>query len=123
MSSCSCKISIKHSLEYLLHVESINWIGNSRFEQNPKKIQAIYKEKCHQDSADSACQDCLCDIYDIAFSFAKKHNLTIEEMYEKIFFNLNAEDNISNGLTKIWTDIRANATEIYRIDFSDGELV
>ena len=101
----------------------MKWGKDSRFEQVPKKIKTIYKEKCHQDSADSACQDCLCDIYDIAFSFAKKHNLTIEEMYEKIFFNLNAEDNISNGLTKIWTDIRATTSEIYQIDFSDGEFV
>jgi hypothetical protein len=114
---------LKHSVEKLLHLESIDWLGFSRFEQNPKKIKAIYKEKCHQDSADSACQDCLCDIYNIAFSFAKKHNLTIEELYEKLFFILNAEDNISNGLTKIWTDIRANTSEIYKIDFSDGELV
>ena len=114
---------LKHSVEKLLRDESMKWGKNSRFEQDPKKIKTIYKGKCHQDSADSACQDCLCDIYNIAFSFAKKYNLTVEELYEKIFFDLNAEDNISNGLTKIWTDIRANTTEIYRIDFSDGELV
>ena len=92
---------LKHAVEKLLQAESIDWGWGyySRFEQNPKKIKAIYKEKCHQDSADSACQDCLCDIYDIAFSFAKKHNLTIEELYEKMFLNLNAEDNVFNGLT------------------------
>ena len=114
---------LKHSVEKLLQVESMKWGKDSRFEQDPQKIKTIYKGKCHQDSADSACQDCLCDIYDIAFSFAKRHNLTIEELYEKIFFNLNAEDNISNGLTKIWTDIRADTSEMYKIDFSDGELV
>ena len=114
---------LKHSVEKLLQVESMKWGKDSRFEQEPKKIKTIYKGKCHQNSADSACQDCLCDIYDNAFSFAKKHNLTIEELYEKIFSDLNGEENISNGLTKIWTDIRAETSEIYKIDFSDGELL
>ena len=116
---------LKHSVEKLLQAESMDWEWgkNSRFEQDPKKIKAIYKEKCHEDSADSACQDCLCDIYNIAFSFAKKHNLTIEEFYEKIFFNLNAEDNISSGLAKIWTDIKADTVELNKIEFLAGELV
>ena len=114
---------LKHSVEKLLQAESMDWEWgkNSRFEQDPKKIKAIYKEKCHQDSADSACQDCLCDIYNIAFSFAKKHNLTIDELYEKVFLDLNAQDNTSDGLTKIWTNIKADTDEIYKIDFSDGE--
>ena len=96
---------------------------NPRFQQDPKQIKKIYKEKCLQDSADSACQDCLCDHYNIAFSYSKKHNLTIEELYEKIFFNLNAEDNISNGLTKIWTDIKADTGDVYKVEFLDGELI
>ena len=112
---------LKHSVEKLLQVESMKWGKDSRFEQDPPKIKKIYKGKCHQDSADSACQDCLCDIYDVAFSFAKKHNLTIDELYEKVFLDLNAQDNTSDGLTKIWTDIKADTDEIYKIDFSDGE--
>ena len=114
---------LKHSVEKLLQVESMKRGKDSRFEQDPQKIKTIYKGKCHQDSADSACQDCLCDIYDIAFSFAKRHNLTIEELYEKIFFNLNVEDNISDGLTKIWSDIKADTGKVYKVEFLDGDLV
>ena len=64
----------------------------------------------------------LCDHYNIAFSYAKKHNLTTEKLYQKIFFDLYAEDNISNGLTKIWIDMKANTSETYKIDeFLDNE--
>ena len=112
---------LKHSVEKLLQVD--DW-QNPRFQQDPKKIKTIYKEKCLQDLADFACQDCLCDHYNIAFSYAKNHNLTIEELYKKIFFDLNVEDNISNGLTKMWTELKANSGETYKIDeFLDGELV
>ena len=48
-------------------------------------------------------------------------NLTIDKLYEKVFLDLNAQDNTSDGLTKIWTDIKADTDEIYKIDFSDGE--
>ena len=50
--------------------------------------------------------------------------MTIEELYENIFYNLNGEDNIFNGLTKMWIDIKSNSGETYKIDeFLDGELV
>ena len=84
------------------------------------KHKKIYKENCDWDSS---CDDCLCGHYNIAYSYAKKHNLTLEELYEKIFFNLNAEDNISNGLTKIWTDIKADIGDVYKVEFLDGELM
>ena len=112
---------LKHSVEKLLHDD--DW-KNPQFQQDPKEIKKIYDEKCLHNSADTACQDCLCDHYNIAFSYAKNHNLTIEELYKKIFFDLNVEDNISNGLTKMWTELKANSGETYKIDeFLDGELV
>lgn len=110
---------LKHSIEKLVHFDS-NAYNGLRFEQDPKKIKKIYKENCNRDSS---CDDCLCGHYNIAFSYAKKHNLTLEELYEKIFFNLNAEDNISNGLTKIWTDIKADTGDVYKVEFLDGELI
>ena len=119
---------LKHSLEKLLKFESsvhIPPVGplpsgfsdkERRFEQNPQAIKKIYKKMCHQNSSDSTCQDCLCDHYNTAFSYAKKHNLTIEELYEKIFFDLDEEDNISNGLTMMWTEMKASTGETYEID-------
>ena len=79
---------LKHSVEHLLYMESNPYYGE-RYKQDPEDIKTVYKEKCHQNSADSACQDCLCDHYNVAFSYAKKYNLTIEELYESIFLNLN----------------------------------
>ena len=60
-------------------------------------------KKCSQNSTGHDCigNDCLCRHYNIVFGFAKDHNLTIEDIYEKIYHDLESEFKISTGLKNI----------------------
>ena len=43
----------------------------------------------------------MCNYYNIGFGYAKDHNFTMEEVYEKILLDLRSEKNVGTGLTNI----------------------
>ena len=68
----------------------------------------------------SSCQDCLCNNFDSTFGFTIDHNLTSEELWEKIHIDLMAEEDISSGLIKIQDNMK-NASGKYSVsDFLDA---
>ena len=89
-------VTLKNALEYLIQ-------DPKTYVQYPSTISNNYYKKCTQESTGYDCigNDCLCRHYNIAFGFAKDHNLTIEEIYEKIYHDLESEFEISTGLKNI----------------------
>lgn len=94
---------LKNAMEYLIQ-NVANFILEPRnYEQYADAISDKYYKKCSQYSTEYHCigNDCLCRHYNIAFGYAKAHNLTMEEIYEKIYHDLVSEAEINTGLTKI----------------------
>ena len=60
------------------------------------------------------CEDCSCRYYDIGFGYAMDHNITVNQVYEKIFNDLKAHDDISTGLKDI-RNLMANSGSKYNI--------
>ena len=86
------------------------------YEQFPNEIQKIYINRCLS-FYDDHCIVCpsLCDYYNIGFGYAKDHNLTMEEVYDKIFDDLKNEEEIQSGLVNIWNKM-ANSSGKYKIN-------
>ena len=64
--------------------------------------------------------DSMCSYYNSAFGYSKVHNLTVQEVNERIFIDLMEEEDISQGLSKIWTDIADISDNYYVNDYLDS---
>ena len=103
---------LKHTVDYMIK----NDVGI--YSQNPKDISALY-DYCQVYNPD--CEDCSCKYYDIGFGYAMDYNMTGNQVYEKIFNDLKAHDDISTGL-KVIGNFMATSSSKYNIsDFLESK--
>ena len=105
-------IFLKESVHFFLQMDSNDFKG--KYVQYASEISSNYKRECQLSNVDDQCNDCMCNYYNVGFGYAKDHNLTMGETYEKILSELKNEDDISIGLTKIWSNM-ANSSGKYNI--------
>ena len=99
---------LKHSFEFMINTP------NNQFKKFASDISKHYNLVCTSSSTGNQCEDCICKTFVFGFAYGKENNLTMEQVYEKIFVDLKEEDDISIGLTKIGAEI-GKANENYNI--------
>ena len=90
---------MKHSLEFMIDDEK------NQFKKFSSDISEHYNLVCNSSSTGNQCEDCICKNFGFGFAYGKENNLTMEQVYEKIFVDLREEDDISIGLTMIGAEI------------------
>lgn len=68
-----------------------------------KEISERYNQECNLSS--DQCVDCLCKNFEIGFGYSKKKNMTVEQVYENIYIDLEAHTDISSGLVNIKSEM------------------
>ena len=96
-------IILKNTVEYLIKTRYSD-------SQTSKDISGFYHAYC----SPSQCENCWCTYIDIGFGYAKDQNISVKEVYDEIYTDLIAENEISPGFINIGSKM-ANLSGRYNI--------
>ena len=110
MVNLCTKLNFFILIDYLVILDQVitPWGKNPTYQQYAPGIFETYYAICSQGERND-CKDCFCYYYDLAFGYAKDHNLTLENVYDQIYSDLLVEDSISSGLSNIRNKMESNS--------------